>query len=63
MANQKHLIIMTEEQLAMLRWLIKDEIEAAGINSMDHGSWGWAENRLNEGWKKFQESFNATGKD
>lgn len=54
---------MTEEQLTMLRWLIKDEIEAAGINGMEHGAWGWAEERLDEDWKKFQKSFNISGKD
>ena len=48
---------MTEEQIEMLRFLIKDEIEAAGIDGMEHGAWGWAEKQLDEGWKKFKESF------
>lgn len=48
---------MTEQQIEMLRWIIKDEIEAAEIDDMDHGSWGWAEKRLNESWEKFKRSF------
>ena len=50
---------MTEEQIEMLRFLIKDEIEAAGIDGMEHGAWGWAEKQLDESWKKFKESFEA----
>jgi hypothetical protein len=50
---------MTEEQIQMLRWLIKDEIEAAGIDGMEHGVWGWAEKQLDENWKKFQKTFEA----
>ena len=52
---------MTDEQIEMLRWLIKDEIAAAGIDGMEHGAWGWSDRQLEEGWKKFQESF-AEGK-
>lgn len=48
---------MNKEQIEMLRWLIIGEIEAAKIDGMEHGSWGWEESRLDEGWKKFQESF------
>jgi len=48
---------MTEEQIEMLRFLIKEEIEAAGIDGMEHGVWGWAEKELDERWKKFSESF------
>jgi hypothetical protein len=48
---------MTENQLQMLRCLIQDEIECAGIDGFEHGAWGWAEKQLNENWKKFQESF------
>jgi hypothetical protein len=48
---------MTEDQVKMLRWLIKDEIECAQIDGMEHGSWGWAEKNLDEGWKKFIDSF------
>jgi len=48
---------MTEEQIEMLRFLIKNEIEAAGIDGMEHGAWGWAEKQLDEDWKKFKESF------
>ena len=50
--------IMTEEQIMMLRRLIKDEIECAQIDGFEHGQWGWAEKQLDEGWKVFQESFN-----
>ena len=48
---------MTDEQIKMLRCLIKDEIECAQIDGMEHGQWGWAEKQLDEGWKEFQESF------
>jgi hypothetical protein len=51
-------IDMTDEQITMLRRLIKDEIECAQIDGMEHGQWGWAEKQLDEGWKVFQESFN-----
>ena len=52
------MLIMTDEQIKMLRCLIQDEIERAQIDGMEHGQWGWAEKHLNEGWKEFQESFN-----
>lgn len=48
---------MTEDQIEMLRWLIKGEIDAAQIDGMEHGAWGWAERNLDENWKKFKESF------
>jgi len=48
---------MTEEQIDMLRHLIKQEIDAAQIDGMEHGAWGWADKQLEEGWKQFQESF------
>jgi hypothetical protein len=48
---------MTDEQIKMLRYLIKQEIDCAGIDGMEHGAWGWAEKQLDEGWKTFQESF------
>jgi hypothetical protein len=48
---------MTEQQIEMLRWLIKDEIDSAKIDGMEHGAWGWADRQLDEGWKKFAESF------
>ena len=56
---------MTEDQIEMLRWLIKGEIEAAKIDGFEHGAWGWAEKRLDENWKEFQESFRqiATGEE
>ena len=50
---------MTEEQIEMLRFIIKDEIEAAGIDGMEHGAWGWAEKRLDESWEKFRKSFES----
>jgi hypothetical protein len=48
---------MTDEQIQMLRYLIKDEIDAAKIDGMEHGAWGWADKQLDEGWKTFKESF------
>ena len=48
---------MTDEQIEMLRDLIKEEIDVAGIDGMEHGAWGWGEKQLNEGWKKVKESF------
>jgi hypothetical protein len=32
---------MTDEQIQMLRRLIQDEIEVAGVDGMEHGVWGW----------------------
>lgn len=40
----------------MLRSIIKQEIEAAGIDGMEHGAWGWAERQLDESWAEFQQS-------
>ena len=51
-------LLMTEEQITMLRRLIQDEIECAQIDGMEHGQWGWAEKELDKHWKEFQESFN-----
>jgi len=48
---------MNADQIKMLRFLIKQEIEAAGIDGMEHGAWGWAEKRLDKKWEEFQESF------
>ena len=48
---------MTEEQIETLRWLIKKEIDAAAIDGMEHGAWGWAEKQLDESWKEFQKTF------
>ena len=50
--------LMNEYQITMLRNLIKDEIEFAQIDGMEHGQWGWAEKSLDIGWEQFQESFN-----
>jgi hypothetical protein len=51
---------MTEEQLDLLRHLIKQEIDAAQIDGMEHGAWGWADKQLEEGWKCFKDSFNES---
>jgi hypothetical protein len=48
---------MNADQIKMLRFIIKQEIEAAGIDGMEHGVWGWAERQLDESWAEFQESF------
>ena len=48
---------MTDDQIEMLRDLIKSEINCAQIDGFEHGQWGWAEKRLDEGWKEFQKSF------
>lgn len=48
---------MTEEQLDLLRHLIKQEIDAAQIDGMEHGAWGWAEQQLDEGWRELKNSF------
>ena len=51
---------MTDEQIQMLRRLIKDEIEVAGVDGMEHGVWGYMDSQLDKRWKEFQESFNDT---
>jgi hypothetical protein len=51
------LIPMTEEQLNVLRSLIKLEIEVAQIDGMEHGAWGWADKQLKEGWQDLKDSF------
>jgi hypothetical protein len=51
---------MTEEQLDNLRHLIKQEIDAAQIDGMEHGVWGWAEKQLDQGWQEFKDSFKST---
>ena len=49
---------MNKKQIEMLRSIVKQEIEAAAIDSCyEHGVWGWAEKQLDENWKEFQESF------
>jgi len=47
---------MNANQIKMLRSIIKQEIEAAGIDGMEHGVWGWAERQLDESWAEFQQS-------
>jgi hypothetical protein len=49
---------MTDEQIDMLRRLIQDEIEVAGVDGMEHGVWGYMDSQLDKRWKQFQESFN-----
>ncbi len=51
---------MTDEQIQLLRRLIKDEIEVAGVDGMEHGVWGFMDSQLDKGWKEFQDSFNGT---
>ena len=50
--------IMTDEQITMLRRLIQDEIEVAGVDGFEHGVWGYMDKQLDKQWKEFQESFN-----
>ena len=49
---------MTDKQIEMLRRLIQDEIEVAGVDGMEHGVWGYMDSQLDKRWKQFQESFN-----
>jgi hypothetical protein len=51
---------MTEEQIKLLRRIIQDEIEVAGVDGFEHGVWGWMDSQLDKRWKKFQDSFNGT---
>lgn len=48
---------VTDEQIEMLRRLIQDEIEVAGVDGMEHGVWGFMDSQLDKRWKEFQESF------
>jgi len=48
---------MNKHQIEILRSIVKQEIEAASIDCMEHGAWGWAEGQLDKRWKDFQESF------
>ena len=50
---------MTQEQIQLLRHLIKQEIDAAQIDGMEHGAWGRADKQLEEGWKCFIDSFTS----
>jgi hypothetical protein len=54
---------MKREQIELLRHLIRQEIEAAGIDGMEHGSWGWAEKQLDENWELLIKSFNPENVD
>jgi hypothetical protein len=49
---------MTEEQIKMLRFIIQQEIELAGIDGLyDHGVAAWTEQMLDENWEEFRKSF------
>ena len=56
MSNQHSL---TDEQIEMLRLLIQDEIEVAGvgIEGMEEGVWDLMDSQLDKRWKEFKESF------
>jgi hypothetical protein len=49
---------MTDEQIEMLRNLIKDEIEVVFVDGRENGVWSFMDSQLDKGWKQFQESFN-----
>lgn len=51
---------MNQEQIDFLRNLIKQEIDAAQIDGMEHGAWGWADKQLKKDWQEFAESFKDT---
>lgn len=51
---------MTEQQINVLRSLIKLEAEFAQIDGTEHGSWGWIDKELDEGWQAFKNSFKST---
>jgi hypothetical protein len=49
---------MNKKQIEMLRFIVKQEIEAAGIDGLyDHGAAAWTERMLDKNWKDFQETF------
>ena len=48
---------MNKNQIKMLRRLIQDEIEVAGVDGFEHGVWGYIDSHLDKHWKEFQESF------
>ena len=52
------IIVMTDEQIELLRFAIRREIEYLSIDGIEHGAWVWAEQVADERWKEFQESFN-----
>lgn len=54
---------MKREQIELLRHLIRQEIDAAGIDGMEHGAWGWAERQLDENWELLIKSFNPENVD
>ena len=54
----QEIVCMTDEQIKMLRRLIQDEIEVAGVDGFEHGVWGYMDRQLDKNWKEFQESFN-----
>ena len=50
---------ITEEQIDVLRQLIKQEIDTAQIDGMEHGD-GPTNQMLEEGWQYFKDSFKTT---
>lgn len=50
---------MTEEQLDLLRSLIRLEVEFALADGMEHGSWGWTGKQLEKGWQALKDDFKA----
>ena len=48
---------MNKKQIEMLRRLIQDEIEVAGVDGFEHGVWGYMDRQLDKNWKEFQETF------
>jgi hypothetical protein len=54
---------MKREQIELLRHLIRQEIDAADIDGMEHGAWGWAEKQLDENWELLIKSFNPENVD
>lgn len=52
---------MNKNQIEMLRLLIQDEIEIAGVGveGMEDGVWDFMDSQLDKRWKEFRESFNG----
>ena len=56
--HREDLYARLHDAIDMLRRLIQDEIEVAGVDGMEHGVWGFMDSQLDKRWKEFQESFN-----
>lgn len=48
---------ITKKQIDALRYLIKQEIDAAQTDGMEHGTWSWAAKELDKKWQEFKDSF------